>query len=534
MAPSIHDNPARAPGAGSAAAGSIAEACCDRWAQGANRPALLHLRPDDTVERIGFDALREASLRFAQALAARGVGRGARVAIVLPQGPEALVALFAADRLGAIAVLAGPAAGGAMLARRLQASGAMALVTDAAGLAEVEPALPMAPALRHVFCTDGMRAGALGFWAEAQHAAPCPPPRAGGSGAAALLLLGADAMGRERGVLHAARSVLAQEAGFVARFGPQGDSPDPVWTALPWGRCGGLLDVVLPALALGVPVLAHDMPAFSPGRAMEVIARLGVGGVLLPPEALFALRDAGAALPAGHRLRRIVTQGGALPPGLLGWARQALGVPVVDTLVRPDCGVILVAMPEVAPGAASAQPPPGREVAVLDAAGHPLPAGQPGRIALRRPDPGLCLGHWGDGPGARAGRRGRWFATDATGTLGRDGSVKLAAAACEGSGPETLEACLRGHPAVAAAALLRPGAPEAEGPATAIIVPRGEALPGAGLAAELRDFLRARFPDRLCPRRIAFARDLPEQRSGLPLAALLERTAGLGAGPPPA
>ncbi|WP_137123933.1 AMP-binding protein [Roseomonas sp. HF4] len=533
MASLIHDTHAPAPGTSADEAGSIAAACCDRWADGANRPALLHLRADDTVERIGFDALRDASLRFARALAARGAGRGARVAIQLPQGPEALVALFAADRLGAIAVLPGPAAGGAVLARRLQATGAMALVTDAAGLADLEPALHLAPSLRHVFCTDGERAGALGFWAEAQHAAHRAPCRAGGPGAAALLLLGADAMGRERGVLHAARSVLAQEAGFVARFGPPGDSPDPVWTALPWGRCGGLLDVVLPALALGVPVVAHDMPAFNPGRALEVVARLGVGGALLPPEALFALRDAGAALPTGHRLRRIVTQGGALPPGLLDWARAALGVPVTDSLVRPECGVILVTTPGVAPGAAGAYPPPGREVAAVDAAGRPLPAGQPGRIALRRPDPGLFLGHWGDTPAARP-TRGGWFATDATGTVGADGGVRLAAAACEGSAPETLEACLRGHPAVAGAALLRPGAPEADGPATAIIVPRREALPGAGLAAELRDFMRARFPDRLCPRRIAFARDLPEHRSGLPLAALLEGTAGLGAGAPPA
>jgi len=498
----------------------ITAACCDRWADGARRLALLHPCADGSAERIGFDALRSASLRVAQALAARGIGRGARVAILLPQGPEALVALFAADRLGAIAVPLGHGGGNAVLAARLNASRASVLVTDASGLAELEPLLQPPPALRHVFCTDGGRGGALGFWTEAQQATPLAASRAGGPGAAALLLHGADALGHERGMLHAARSVLAQAEGFLARFGPIGEGAAPVWTTLPWGRCGGLLDVVLPALALGVPVLAQEMAVFDPARAVEIIARHGVGAVLLPPEALYALREAGATLPPGHRLARIVTQGGALAPDLRAWVERAFGVPVVDSLARPECGVILIA----AEGAVG-RPPPGREVGVLGAGGGPLPAGQPGRIALRRPDPGLFLGLWGQPPAAQAG----WFATDATGTLRPDGGIAMPLPDGDATRPGTLEACLRAHPAVAAAALLH--AEAEDGPGTAIIVPRSEAQPGTGLAAELRDFLRARFPERHCPRRIAFARDLPEQRNGRPLAALLEGTQGLGAGP---
>jgi acyl-coenzyme A synthetase/AMP-(fatty) acid ligase len=99
-----------------------------------------------------------------------------------------------------------------------------------------------------------------------------------------------------------------------------------------------------------------------------------------------------------------------------------------------------------------------------------------------------------------------------------------------------VEACLRAHPAVAAAALLRPVAPQAGAPdagarITAIVVPRRDALPGAALAAELRGFLRAHVPGPPCPPRIGFARDLPGRTSGLPLDAMLEATRGLGPGP---
>ena len=77
---------------------------CDRWADGSGRPALLHLRADGGLERISFDALKALSNRLANVLRAHGITRSDRVAVLLPQVPEAAVAHIAAFKLGAISV----------------------------------------------------------------------------------------------------------------------------------------------------------------------------------------------------------------------------------------------------------------------------------------------------------------------------------------------------------------------------------------------------------------------------------------------
>ena len=140
---------------------NIAAACCDAWADGTGRTALIHLRADGRVEAWSFERLREASCRLANVLAARSVARGDRVGILLPQRPEAAVAHLAAYRLGAIAVplfvLFGPEA----LEYRLADSAAAAVVTDAEGAAKLTALRDRLPALRSVLSVDGPADGGL-------------------------------------------------------------------------------------------------------------------------------------------------------------------------------------------------------------------------------------------------------------------------------------------------------------------------------------------------------------------------------------
>ena len=78
---------------------------CDRWAaQDASRLAILNVRADGRTEEITFGWLRETSNRLANTLAAHGVARGDRVAMLLPQTPEAAAGHIAIYKLGAIAV----------------------------------------------------------------------------------------------------------------------------------------------------------------------------------------------------------------------------------------------------------------------------------------------------------------------------------------------------------------------------------------------------------------------------------------------
>src|SRR5260370_14136429 len=110
---------------------------CDKWADGSARLALIHEHRDGSLTRYTFDELKALSNRLANSFARHGVARGERVGIFLPQAPETALAHLAAYKLGAVAVPLFALFGIEALQYRLANSGAVALVTDAQGLAKI-------------------------------------------------------------------------------------------------------------------------------------------------------------------------------------------------------------------------------------------------------------------------------------------------------------------------------------------------------------------------------------------------------------
>ena len=135
--------------------------CCDKWADGSGRLAFLHRREDGGTERITFDALKARTNRLANTLRAHGIGRGDRVAVLLPQVPETAVAHLAAFKLGAVSVPLFGLFGEQALEFRLRDCGAAALITDATGFSKLSAIRAGLPALRAVFTVDGPGDGAL-------------------------------------------------------------------------------------------------------------------------------------------------------------------------------------------------------------------------------------------------------------------------------------------------------------------------------------------------------------------------------------
>lgn len=137
---------------------------CDRWA--ANEPdrlAILHARADGRDEYITYGWLRETSNRLANVLRARGIARGDRVAILLPQSPEVAAIHIAIYKLGAVALPLAVLFGTDALAYRLQNSGAAALITNARGAERIAEISKDLPALKVLLSLDGAGNGALGF-----------------------------------------------------------------------------------------------------------------------------------------------------------------------------------------------------------------------------------------------------------------------------------------------------------------------------------------------------------------------------------
>src|SRR5215218_2753090 len=129
--------------------------CCDRWADGSGRLALLHLHANGRLDRISFDALKAGSNRLANVLRSHGITRGDRVGVLLPQVPEAAIAHLAIYKLGAFAVPLFQLFQEQALEFRLADSGASALVTDATGLAKLGGIRARLPDLQLVLSVDG-------------------------------------------------------------------------------------------------------------------------------------------------------------------------------------------------------------------------------------------------------------------------------------------------------------------------------------------------------------------------------------------
>jgi acetyl-CoA synthetase len=515
---------------------NIAEEACDRWADGSGRTALVHLREDGAVERLTFDELHRRACRLANVLLGHGIGRGDRVGVLLPQSPEAAVAHLAAYRIGAVAVPLFLLFGEDALRYRLGDCAAAALVTDGDGLAKIAAIREDLPALRLVLSTlPGPGARELG--AEMERARDSHGCVATGPDDPALIIYTSGTTGSPKGALHAHRVLRGHLPGVEL---PQERFPQPgdlFWTPADWAWIGGLLDVLLPSLFHGVPVLAHRARKFDPEEALCLMAGQGVRNAFLPPTALRLLRAVPDAARFGARPRSIGSGGETLGAEMLEWGRGAFGTTINEFYGQTECNLVLAngaGLFPVKPGSMG-RPVPGHEVAILDAAGAALPAGEEGEIAVRAPDPVMFLGYWNRPAETAAKFRGEWLVTGDRGVADGDGHVfyvgrddDVITSAGYRIGPGEVEDCLLRHPAVAAAAVI--GLPDTlrTERVTAVLVPRPGVRPSPGLARDIQDFVRTRLAAHLYPRQVEFTDALPQTATGKIMRGVLRKRYAAG------
>jgi len=385
---------------------------CDRWAEiDPSRTAIFNLGAEGAVEQVSYGALREASNRLANALAARGIGRGDRIALLLAQGPAVAVSHVAIYKLGAIALPLAMLFGVDAIAYRLQDSGARALITNAQGLAKLAARRDVAPGLEFVWSIDGPADGAEDFYAMLARAACDFAPAATTPADPALMVYTSGTTGPPKGALHAHRVLLGHLPGieFPHEFLPQ--PGDRFWTPADWAWAGGLLNVLLPGLHYGVPVVAQKFDKFDPEQAFSVMAKMGVRNAFIPPTALRMLRSVPRP-NANVRLRSVGSGGEALGAETYEWGKSALGITINEFYGQTECNLVLAscAAIDVSRPGAIGKPVPGHRVAVIRPDGSRCAAGELGQIAIERPDPVMFLQYWGKPDATRVdddGRSGR-------------------------------------------------------------------------------------------------------------------------------
>ena len=498
---------------------------CDRHA--ASRPdatALIFEDETGRVERTSFAALKRATDRFANLLGACGLARGDRVAILLPQSPETAIAHVGAYKAGMIAVPLFVLFGEDALEYRLADSGAACLVTDESQLAKIVAIRARLPALRAILVVGGNGAeGTRDFHAELARASDAFAPVDTAADDPAVIIYTSGTTGSPKGALHAHRVLLGHLPGVEL---PQDLFPKPgdlFWTPADWAWIGGLFDVLLPSLHHGVPVLAHRFRKFEPDRALDLMARHGVRNVFFPPTALKLMRQAGLPRRAGVALRSVGSGGESLGEELLDWGRATFGVTINEFYGQTECNLVVsncASLFPVRPGAMG-RAVPGHTLAILDDGGNPLPDGETGEIAVRRPDPVMFLRYWNRPEDTAAKFAGDWMRTGDRGRRDADGYLRYVGRADDvitsagyRIGPAEIEECLLKHKAVAMAAAI--GVPDALRTETikAFVVPAAGAAVGPALMRELQDHVRTRLAAHEYPREIEFVAELPLTATG--------------------
>jgi acetyl-CoA synthetase len=457
-------------------------------------PAILVTDGSEITRMVSFGELSETSNRLANVLVAKGVEAGERVALILSQRPETAIAHVAIYKLGAIAVPLSAAFGSDALGVRLRGSEPQAVLGERESLERVT-ALGFDGALIDV---DHDLERLLAAASPDFTAAPTAPDTP------ALLVYTSGTTGPPKGALHGHRVLAGHMPGFELShdFFPQ--PGDRIWTPADWAWIGGLYDVVMPALARGMPVVAYRTPRFDPERAFDVIARTGIRNVFMPATALRMMRRSNG-VPVS--LRTIASGGETVGEETAAWCRERFGVRLNEFYGQTEANLLIgncAAWPERPGWMGRAYP--GHELRLVD-----------GEIAVRVDgDPVVFLGYWRDEAATAAKVRDGWLHTGDLAEVDEEGNYRsvgrtddLISSGGHRIGPGEIEECLIRHPAVAIAAVI--GVPDTIRGETvkAFVVTTSGTSGSPELVEELQQLVRTRLAPYEVPRAIEFVPELP-------------------------
>jgi len=504
---------------------NIGTAVSDVWARHSpGRTALIAYRPEGAPDILTYGELAARSSVLAAALVRRGVRAGDRVALLLPQGFETAIAHLAIYKLGAIAVPLALLFGIEALEYRLHTAGVSAIITNGAGLAKVRRIAGRLPLLGLIVSIDGDDAEAVGFDRLLGEPVGDFAPVDSGPDDPALMIFTSGTTGPPKGALHGHRVLLGHLPGVIMHHEFMPQPGDILWTPADWAWAGGLLNALLPALALGVPVVCSWAEKFDPEAALLLMEKAGVRNAFIPPTALRMLRSVrDIRKHFALDLRTIGSAGESLGRETFEWGMSELGMAINEFYGQTECNIVLSSCAALGVSRAGAigLPVPGHEVAVLDGDARPVEPGETGQIAVRRPDPVMFLEYWGDPQATEKKFIGDWMMTGDQGTVDGDGYVTffgrdddVITSAGYRIGPAEIEDCLTGHPDVSLAAAVGKPDPLRTEIVKAYLVLRDGVTPSAELAAEISNFVRERLSAHEYPREVAFVDSMPLTTSG--------------------
>jgi acetyl-CoA synthetase len=557
---------------------NVAYNCLDRHVlAGKGDRVAIHWEGEPGDSRsITYAELTVEVKRTANALAALGVGQGDRVAIYLPVIPEAVVAMLAVARLGAVhSVVFGGFSAESLRSRIDDAAAKVVITADggwrkgkvfplktavdaalAAGESTVEHVLVVRRGENEVEWKPGRDL----WWhdelakAGAEHEAQ--PFEAENP---LFILYTSGTTGKPKGILHTSGGYLAQVAFTHRTVFDVHPETDVYWCTADVGWITGHSYVIYGPLANGATQVMYegtpDTP--HPGRWWEIIQKYGVSIFYTAPTAIRSFMKLGRQIPQGFdlsSLRVLGSVGEPINPEAWIWYREVIGsgtTPIVDTWWQTETGGVMIsALPGLTtlkPGSAQV-PIPGIRIDILDDEGTRVDPPQGGLLVVSEPWPAMLRGIWGDperyvetywsrfSVPATAEKDGVWkyFAGDGA-HVDTDGDIVLLGRVDDVmnvSGhrlsTQEIESALVSHHMVAEAAVVG-AADEATGQAVVAFVILKANQKDVETAEEASAVLRAHVAAAIGaiarPREIFVVAELPKTRSGKIMRRLLQDVA---------
>ncbi|MBI5246534.1 MAG: acetate--CoA ligase [Elusimicrobia bacterium] len=541
--------------------------CLDRHLDGPrrNKAALIWEGEPGEVRTYTYLQLhREVSL-FANGLKSLGVAKGDRVAIYMPLVPEAVIAMLACARVGAVHGVVFGGFSAEALRDRINDSQAKIVVTSDGGWRKgailrlkdaVDEAVKGSPSvkavvvLKHAGNEITINEGMDHWWHRltAKSSPVCPAEKLD-SEHPLFILYTSGSTGKPKGILHTTGGYMTQVAWTTKNVFDLREE-DVYWCTADVGWVTGHSYLSYGPLLNGATAFMYEGAPLTPGpdRFWSMIARHKISIFYTAPTAIRTFMRLGDSHPGKHdltSLRLLGTVGEPINPEAWKWYRRTIGgerCPIVDTWWQTETGAIMISP---LPGATAAKPGsatlplPGVDADVVDMQGKSVPLGSGGYLVVKRPWPSMLRTIWGDderykaqywsqipgmyftGDGARKDKDGYiWI-------LGRIDDV-LNVSGHRLSTME-IESALVGHAYVAESAVVgRPD--EIHGQAVcAFVTLKGGRTPSPELKDELREFVAKAIGAIARPAEIRFTDSLPKTRSGKIMRRLLREIAAGGA-----
>jgi acyl-CoA synthetase (AMP-forming)/AMP-acid ligase II len=459
---------------------------------------------------------------LAGALAARGIGHGDVVALLLPSTPFYHIAYLAAARLGAVTTGINARYRRTEIGHILRRSGAAVLLAvdawhDADFQATVEPLRAELPELRAVtwIPAERLRGSTAGVVADiAAHTRPLAAPAVAPDDAVAIVFT-SGTTGVPKGAWYTHRNLLAVAEIDSRRYA--GDAPSlqkHLAAGLSFAHVGTMVRIALQIGHLG-STLIHD--SFDPAAVLEVIERERLehlGGI--PTQIIMLLDHPDRPRRDLSSLKSVLIGGAPSSPELIRRIRDTLGVTISVRYSSTEVGIATASLPDDPPEILTTtvgKPTPGVELRVVDAANQSPPAEGVGEVVVR--SPATMRGYWRDAEAtAKTIDAQGWVHTGDMGFLDAAGYLHLRGRQSEmfirggyNVYPAEIEDLLAKHPKVARAAVV--GVPDAVFGEVgwAFVVPRDAAAPPT--LAELRAFVGAELASFKRPDGLTVLPELP-------------------------